>query len=154
MRRSRFSVSPGASAADRDQATVREALWFDLRAHENADEESLADWRIAGLDHVAILMGVMHLMITVACIMLSPGMPATTGWDNPLIPAVLTLLLDGTAAAALLKRHRFNVAPHNVIRGLCLYLAATSLMWTWFGKAVEDDAFVIAISAAQVAMVA
>ncbi|HEX6219290.1 MAG TPA: diguanylate cyclase, partial [Sphingomicrobium sp.] len=153
MRRARFAGTVEANQADSDRATVREALWFDLRPHDNADEESLAEWRIAGLDHVAILLGVMHLMITVGCILLSPGMPMTPWWDNPLIPAFLTLTLDGAAAAALLKRRRFNVPPHTVIRGLCLYLAATSLMWTWFGKTIEDDAFIVAISAAQVAMV-
>ena len=153
MRRARFATSIGSADADRDCATVREALWFDLRAHDNADEESLADWRIAGLDHVAILLGLTHLLITGACVLLSPGMAATQWWDNPLIPAIITLALDGAAAAALMNRRRFNVAPHNVVRGLCLYLAATSLTWIWFGKTIEDDAFVIAISAAQVAMV-
>ncbi|HVH37962.1 MAG TPA: EAL domain-containing protein [Sphingomicrobium sp.] len=139
--------------ADRDRATVREALWFDLRAHENADEESLAEWRIAGLDQIAILLGVMHLLIVVGCVLLSAGSSKPAWWDQPLIPAFLTLALDAGTAAAMLTRHKTNPPPHTVVRGLCLYLAATSLTWTWFGQTVADDSFVIAISAAQVAMV-
>src|SRR5215203_1436401 len=108
MRRARFATTIGSGEADRDRATVREALWFDLRAHESADEESLADWRIAGLDHIAILLGLTHLLITGACVLLSPGMAATPWWDNPLIPATMTLALDGGAAAALMNRRRFN----------------------------------------------
>jgi diguanylate cyclase (GGDEF)-like protein len=153
MRRARFVKTGESGEADRDRATVREALWFDLRAHENADEESLAEWRIAGLDQIAILLGVMHLLIVVGCVLLSAGSSNPAWWDQPLIPAFLTLALDAGTAAAMLTRHKTNPPPHTVVRGLCLYLAATSLTWTWFGQTVADDSFVIAISAAQVAMV-
>ena len=153
MRRARFVRTGESGEADRDRATVREALWFDLRAHENADEESLAEWRIAGLDQIAILLGVMHLLIVVGCVLLSAGSSKPAWWDQPLIPAFLTLALDAGTAAAMLTRHKTNPPPHTVVRGLCLYLAATSLTWTWFGQTVADDSFVIAISAAQVAMV-
>jgi len=154
MRRARFATKVESAEDERDRATVRDALWFDLRSHENADEQSLAEWRTAGLDHVAILLGVMHLLITAGCVFLSPSLPTSPWWDNPLVPAFLTLALDCTAAAALLTRHRTNVPPQTVVRGLCIYLAAASLMWTWFGKTVENDTLVIAISAAQIAMVA
>ena len=153
MRRARFAGTVEGQEAERDIATVREALWFDLRPHDNSDEQSLAEWRIAGLDHLALMMGIMHLLITVGCIMLSPGMPATPWWDNPLIPSFLTLALDGIAAAALLTRHRFNIASHTVVRGLCLYLAVSGLTWIWFGQTVQNDSFVVAISAAQIALV-
>ena len=153
MRRARFVRTGESGEADRDRATVREALWFDLRAHENADEESLAEWRIAGFDQIAILLGVMHLLIVVGCVLLSAGSSKPAWWDQPLIPAFLTLALDAGTAAAMLTRHKTNPPPHTVVRGLCLYLAATSLTWTWFGQTVADDSFVIAISAAQVAMV-
>ena len=154
MRRARFVGAVEADVAASGRSSIREALWFDLRAHDTSDDESLAEWRIAGLDHIAILLGIMHLLITGGCVLLSPGMPMYPWWDNPCIPAALTLVLDVAAAVAMLSRHRLNVPSHTVIRGLCLYLAASSLTWTWFGKTIEDDAFVIAISAAQITMVA
>ena len=52
MRRARFAGTVEGQEAERDIATVREALWFDLRPHDNSDEQSLAGWRIAGLDHL------------------------------------------------------------------------------------------------------
>ena len=41
-------------------------------------------------------------------------------------------------------RNRLAIAPHMVIRGLCIYLGVVGLLWTWFGLAVEDDTFVYA----------
>ena len=58
MRKARFAGAVEASDDLRDRSSVREALWFDLRAHESSDEESLSDWRVAGLDHVPILLGI------------------------------------------------------------------------------------------------
>jgi diguanylate cyclase (GGDEF)-like protein len=153
MRRARFVGAVEASEDSRDRSSVREALWFDLRAHESNDEESLSDWRVAGLDHVPILLGITHLLITIATVIFLAEFPTFVSLDNPLIPSVLTLVLDAAAAAFMLVRHRYNVAPHMIVRGLCLYLTAVGLLWTWFGETVADDVFVVAISAAQVAMV-
>ena len=153
MRRARFAGAVEASETGPGRASIREALWFDLRAADNPDEESLADWRVAGLDHVPLLLGTMHLLITVGCIVLSAGSGAVLWWDNPLVPALLTLTLDAVAAAAFLKRRRLNVAPHVVVRALCIYLAASGLLWAWFGVTVQDDPFTVAVSAAQVALV-
>jgi diguanylate cyclase (GGDEF)-like protein len=154
MRRARFVGAVEASEESRDRSSIREALWFDLRAHESSDEESLSDWRVAGLDHVPILLGVTHLLVAIATIIFLVDFPTALSLDNPLLPALLTVTLDAGAAAFMIKRRRHNFAPHVIVRGLCLYLAATGLLWTWFGETVVDDAFVVAISAAQVAMVA
>ena len=50
--------------------SIREALWFDVRAPESSDEDSLADWRVAALEHAPLLLGITHLLITVACVFL------------------------------------------------------------------------------------
>ena len=62
MRKSRF-VRP-VHSREAEKASVKEALWFDLRVAETSDDASLADWRVAGLDHFALLLGVTHLLIT------------------------------------------------------------------------------------------
>jgi diguanylate cyclase (GGDEF)-like protein len=64
----------------------------------------------------------------------------------------LILGVDAVAIGALLARNRFGIAPHRIVRGLCLYLIVTGVLWTWFGYAVADDVFITEIAAAPVAM--
>jgi diguanylate cyclase (GGDEF)-like protein len=154
MRRSRFASAIETSDAGSDRASISEALWFDLRTAETSDEVSLADWRIAGLDQIALLLGFTHLLITIGYVLLSPAIPSCTCLDNPLIPSLLVLALDGVAITALLKRHRYHILPHVIVRGLCLYIAIAGLLWTWFGQTVQDDAFVTPLSASQIVMCA
>src|SRR5205085_10583960 len=128
MRRARFIGAVEANEGSRDRSSIREALWFDVRAHESSDEESLLDWRVAGLEHVPILLGVTHLLITVATVLFLADFPLALSADNPLVPSLLTLLLDGAAATVMIMRHRYNFAPHTIVRGLCLYLSASGLL--------------------------
>ena len=152
MRRSRF-VNP-VQPREKEKASISEALWFDLRTSETSDDATLADWRVSGLDHVAVLLGIAHLLITATCIFLSPSLAYSSWFDNPLIPSSLVIALDIGVAVALLTRNRFNLAPHNVVRSLCLYLALSGVLWTWFGFAVADDAFTAPIAAAPIALTA
>ena len=154
MRRSRFASAIETSDVAGGRASISEALWFDLRNPETGDEASLADWRSAGLDHVALLLGFMHLLITAGYLLLTPKLQFCLCVDNPLIPSVLVIVLDVIAAWGLVARHRFNFQPHTVVRALCVYTAVAGLLWTWFGQTVADDAFVAPISAAQIVMCA
>ena len=152
MRRSRFvsSVQPVEAA----KPSIWEALWFDLRAPETSDDVALSDWRIGGLDHVAFLLGVTHLLIALTSALLSPSLSYAHWVDNPLIPSALVIGLDVMAAAALLTRYRFNFAPHTIVRCLCLYIALVGLTWTWFGHAVADDRYITPIAAGPIALCA
>ena len=154
MRRSRFANTVESNDAIRARTSVREAMRFDLRHPESSDERSLADWRVAGLDLIAVLLGATHLLITAAYVVLSEKLQFCACLDNPLIPSGLVILLDGVAIAALLTRHRFNFASHVVVRSLCVYIAVSGLLWTWFGQTVEDDAFTTPIAAAQIILCA
>ena len=150
MRKSRF-VRP-AQVRETEKASIKEALWFDLRVAETSDDASLSEWRVAALDHFALLTGVTHLLITVTCTFLAFSHSYTDWTDNPLIAAGLILGVDAVAIGALLARNRFGIAPHRIVRGLCLYLIVTGVLWTWFGYAVADDVFITEIAAAPVAM--
>jgi len=152
MRRSRF-VKP-IQPRENEKASIREALWFDLRSPDTNDDATLSDWRVAGLDHVAVLLGITHLLITGTCVLLSASLSYESLFDNPLIPSALVIALDIGVAAALLTRDRFNLAPHAVVRALCVYLALSGVLWTWFGYAVADDLFTTPIAAAPIAMTA
>ena len=154
MRRSRFAAAFEARNTGRDRTTVGEAMSFDLSRPESSDERSLADWRVAGLDLIAVLLGFTHLLFTGAYLELSRDLQFCICLDNPLIPASLALALDGLAAGALLTRRRFGFASHTVVRCLCIYVAASGLIWTWFGQTVQDDAFVTPIAAAQIILCA
>ena len=131
MRRSRFVSS--VQTAEAAKPSLWEALWFDLRSPETSDDVALSEWRIGGLDHVAFLLGVTHLLIAITSAVLSPSLSYAQSLDNPLIPSVLVVVLDVMAASALLTRDRFNLAPHTIVRCLCLYIALVGLAWTWFG---------------------
>jgi diguanylate cyclase (GGDEF)-like protein len=154
MRRSRFAKPIETSEAKRDCTSVRDAFWFDLQSADSGDVRSLAHWRVAGLDLMAVMLGATHLLFIAAYFCLSAKIPFEPSLDNPLVPALLALVLDGVAAAALFTRHRFDVASHTIVRALCVYVAVSGLIWTWFGHAIENDAFVTPIAATQIVMAA
>jgi hypothetical protein len=104
MRRTRFARAVEQAGTAPEKVSVAEALWFDLRRPETSDEASLSEWRVAILAHVALLLGVTHVLITGACVALvdshGPGFSA----DNPFIPASLVIALDAAAAIAMVMR--------------------------------------------------
>ena len=151
MRRARFA-SAVEKTGQQDRVSVREALLFDVRRPETSDEASLSDWRVGGLDHMAVLLGVTHLLITVTCGVLFESGGSGLHLDNPFIPAAIVIACDAIAATAVLMRKRLNLPSHTVTRGLCVYLAVVGVLWTWFGMTVEDDVFTLPIAAAPIAM--
>ena len=133
---------------------MRDACWFDVRTPDTSDERSLADWRVAGLDLIAALLGFTHLIFGAAYLLLAADVPSTFNFDNPVIPLVLVIALDAAAAGAMLLRRRANLPSHHVVRALCAYIAVSGLLWTWFGDTVQDDGFIIPIAAAQIILCA
>ena len=152
MRKARFARAVETASKQRERVSIREALWFGLRSPETTDEASLADWRVGSLDHMAILLGITHILITGTCAVLFESRGTGLSADNPLIPAFLVIGCDVAAAIALWMRKRLNLASHTVTRWLCAYLAVVGVLWTWFGIAVQDDTFLLPIAAAPIAM--
>jgi len=131
---------------------VSEALWFDLTAPESSDELSLSEWRVAGLAHIPLLLGAMHLAVLIAFGVMFVSGGSGGASDNPIIPSALLLGLDAGAAALLYMRDRWNLAPHAVTRALCVYLMAAGLLWAWFGRTVADDVFSTPLPASTIVM--
>jgi len=154
MRRTRFARAVEQAGTAPEKVSITEALWFDLRRPETSDEASLSEWRIAIVAHVALLLGVTHVLTTGACLALFASRGTGFAVDNPLIPASLVIALDAAAATGLIMRKKLNIPSHSVVRGLCAYLAVVGLLWTWFGHAIADDTFVTPIAAAPTAMAA
>jgi len=154
MRRSRFAKPAEANDGIRARASVRDACWFDVRSADTSDERSLADWRLAGLDLIGVLLGFTHLIFGAAYLVLAARVPSSIGVDNPLVPLVLVIGLDAAACAGILVRRRYGLPSYHVVRALCAYIAVSGVLWTWFGQTVQDDTFVIPIAAAQIILCA
>ncbi|GAA3892735.1 hypothetical protein GCM10022276_09910 [Sphingomonas limnosediminicola] len=153
MRRSRFAKAIETAEAP-ERPSIMDALWFDVTPPDSADEDALCEWRLAGVQHAPIILGVTHVLIAVACIALSAHHTYSSLADNPFVSASLVILFDAATAALLLTRKRLSLAPHTIFRILCAYLATAGVLWTWFGYAVSDDMFVTPIAAAPIAMAA
>jgi diguanylate cyclase (GGDEF)-like protein len=154
MRRTRFARAVEQAGATPEKVSIAEALWFDLHRPESSDEASLSEWRLAIVAHVALLLGVTHVLIAGACLAMFASHGTGFSTNNPLIPASLVIALDAAAATALLLRKRLNFAAHTVVRSLCVYLGTVGLLWAWFSQAVADDTFVTSLAAAPIAMAA
>ncbi|MBA3510870.1 EAL domain-containing protein [Sphingomonas sp.] len=142
MRRTRFAGAVEILGEAKSRASIREALWFDILAPDTPDEHSLSAIRVAALDYSALMLGITHLIATIAAFALHPEHALTASFANPLLPLVLLLGLDLVAIAGLHWHERFNLAPHTVIRGLAAYLAAVGSLWILVGLAVNSQTHV------------
>ena len=92
MRRSRFANRIEVNEVP-EQASVSDALCFDITAPQTSDEESLSEWRLAGMQYAPLILGVTHLMISVAYIVLSSRNKTSYSKDAPALEKVLKTLV-------------------------------------------------------------
>jgi len=133
------------------KASVAEALMFDLCSAETPDDESLAAQRIASFDHAALLMAATHLICGFASIALNDEATGIESVSGAGIFLGLAVGLDFLAAIVLHLRDRWNIAPHVITRSLCVYLAASGILWMLFSSSmphnlVEANADFLALS--------
>jgi diguanylate cyclase (GGDEF)-like protein len=152
MRRTRFARAVEKPVAGTDKVSAVRGLLFDVKTPENRDEASLSDWRLASLTHVAVLMGVTHLLVTGICALLFTSRGTGLSFDNPLLPSAVVIVMDAIAATLLFARRQLNIPSHIMVRGLCIYLAAVGVIWTWYGLTLADDMFVTPESTAPIAL--
>jgi len=153
MRRSRFAKAIEVSEV-RERASIRDALQFDVTTPDTSAEEALCEWRLSAMQQAPVVLGITHLLIAVTCVLLSSSLSYSSVSDNPLIPSLLVLAVDAAAAVLLFTRNRLSLPPHTVFRLLCVYLAVSGMLWTWFGFTVADDSFVTPLAAGPIAMTA
>ena len=127
------------AGAPAERASVREALWFDVQAPDSPDEESLSAWRLAPLDHAALLLGSTHFLAAGTFLTFYRDRVLDASPTGPLLPLILLLLLDVFAALALYWRDQLEMRPHAFIRALCLYMAATGTLWVFVGSAMVPN---------------
>jgi diguanylate cyclase (GGDEF)-like protein len=153
MRRSRFAKAIEITEV-RERASIKDALRFDVSAPETSDEEALCDWRLTGVQHAPVILGLTHLLITIAYACLAANYSYSSVGDNPFVAAALVIALDASAAGLLFAKKRLELAPHTAFRLLCIYMGLAGVLWTWFGYTVSDDKFITPLAAAPVAMAA
>ena len=137
MRRTRFAGAVEITGEAR--ASVGEALWFDILSPDAPDDDSLSAWRVAPLDHSALMLGVTHLIAAAALLALHPVQSLALSFTNPVVPMSLLLAIDLVAIVGLRWRNRLGLAPHTVVRALAAYLAAAGTLWILFGSAVTSQ---------------
>ena len=141
MRRTRFAGA--VEIAGEARASVGEALWFDILSPDAPDDHSLSKWRVAPLDHSALMLGVTHLIAAIALLALHPLQSLALSFTNPVVPMSLLLAIDLAAIVALRWRNRLGLEPHTVVRALAAYLAIAGTLWILFGLAVTSQSQVI-----------
>ena len=124
MRRTRFAGAVDIDGEARERASIGEALWFDILSPDAPDDHSLSAWRVAPLDHSALMLGITHLIAAIALLALHPVQSLAPSFANPVMPMSLLLVIDLVAIVALRWRNRLGLAPHTVVRALATYLAA------------------------------
>jgi diguanylate cyclase (GGDEF)-like protein len=139
MRRTRFAGAVELTGEARERASIGEALWFDILSPDEPDDHSLSAWRVAPLDHSALMLGTTHLIAAIALLALHPFQSLALSFANPVMPMSLLLAIDVAAIITLRWRNRLGLAPHTVVRALAAYLAAAGTLWILFGLAVTSQ---------------
>ena len=126
MRRSRFAQSVESNELRARAPRSVTLCGSTVTRPDTTDEESLCDWRVAGLQHAPLILGVTHLLITITCMLLVGSAHYKSAADNPLIPAALVIALDVAAAVLILQRAKFRVSPRTPSSAAC----ASILRWS------------------------
>jgi len=120
-----------------DRAGWLDTLSFDVRTPMSSDESAIAEQRVAQLTFVPLLLGVAHLISSVA-ILLHYGF-AIPARAAPLLfgPMALAVLFDLAALAFMRVRHRIEVTPKNVTLVMSVVVMVSSGLWSLFGYAAS-----------------
>jgi diguanylate cyclase (GGDEF)-like protein len=147
MRRTLFGRSPEVELPTATRASVKEALWFDVRDHSESADLTLAERRVGGWTFAPWLLFCGHVAIALSLFVGRPPQVPLGALTNTLLPLCLSLALDAGAGFTMLFWRRLQMAPHTVVRIMCGYLAATGGLWTTASIAagslhLADPAFV------------
>ena len=130
MRRMLFSKSPEIELHTPARADAREALWFDLRDHSSSADLTLAERRVGNWIFAPWLLLSGHLTITLSLLFQNRPPASWATLAAVYVPLVLSLSIDVAAGILMLHWRRLKIMPHNLVRLMCTYLAATGLLWT------------------------
>src|SRR4051794_9666173 len=151
MRRNLFRKS--AEVHPPARASVQDVLFFDVRDHSESTDLALAERRLGAWVFAPWLLLTGHLALTLSLFVdriPQFGWKAAVGVTLPLGAAIAA---DGAAGLIALYWRKLQMAPHNVVRIMCGYLAGTGLLWA-VGNAAAGSAQLAGASFVTVAMAA
>ena len=116
----------------------RLATRYGLTSHRltPADEDSLSEWRLTGVQHAPLILGITHLLIAITCMALSTKQSLSSFSDNPLSARPWFSLSTLCGRHLALHAQRLELPTPYFFRILCVYLALAGALWTWFGQTV------------------
>ena len=129
MRRTLFGKSQEVERLTAADVSALDAMTFDVRDHELSADQNLIERRVGSWVFAPWLLLVGHLIIAV-CLLLQDRPRAS--WDilgMVFIPLGLSLVVDIAAGLVVIYRSKLGLAPHNVARLMCGYIAATGMLW-------------------------
>lgn len=129
MRRNLLGRSQQAGLHARPRASVRDAFLFDLKDHSDSTDLTLAERRLVAWAFAPWLLFAGHLALALS-ILLDRPRPSFHAVAGAALPLAASLATDAAAGTLVLAWRRFQLAPHNVVRIICGYLAATGATWT------------------------
>jgi diguanylate cyclase (GGDEF)-like protein len=121
------------------RASVREALLFDVAPAGDADH-SLATRRVAMFAFAPLLLAATHLVVGLTLLIQGVGLASGAAIFSAVLPLLLAMAVDGSAALLLYLHRRLHIAPHNVGRLMICYLATSGVLWMLFAKAAQGFA--------------
>ena len=128
MRRTLFRKSEEIHPPVR--ASVREVLWFDISDHTESTDLTLAERRLGAWAVAPWLLLAGHLTILLSFVLDHPSHPTVKALISVGLPLVGSLALDALAGFFVMFWRKLHLAPHTVVRLLCVYLGGTGAMWS------------------------
>src|SRR5437763_1571742 len=128
MRRTLFRKSVETHPPVR--ASVKEALFFDVRDHSETADLALAERRLGAWMFAPWLLLGGH--ITIVLSLFAAGLPRAS-WAavaGTCLPLAAALALDVAAGLIVLFWRRLRMQTHTVVRLMCGYLASTGILWS------------------------
>ena len=129
MRRTMFrktvEVHPPAGAS------VREVLLFDVSDHFESADLTLAERRLGAWTFAPWFLLTGHIAVLLSVLLEGIPRPSWAAMIGTGLPLAASLALDTAAGLMMLYWRRLQMAPHNVVRIMCGYLAATGVLWAF-----------------------
>ena len=128
MRRNLFRKSVEVHPPVR--ASVREVLFFDVRDHSESTDLALAERRLGAWVFAPWLLLTGHVALMLS---LFVDRGPQFGWKaaaGVMLPLAAAIAADAAAGLIAIYWRKVQMAPHNVVRIMCGYLAGTGILWS------------------------
>src|SRR5437763_6706361 len=149
MRRNLFRKSVEVHPPVR--ASVGEVLFFDVRDHSESTDLALAERRLGAWVFAPWLLLTGHIALMFSLLVDRGPQFSWTAAGGVMLPLAAGIAADAAAGLIAIHWRKVQMAPHNVVRIMCGYLAGTGILWS-IGCAAAGSAQLAGASFVTVAM--